>query len=501
MSSIIDQANQRVQTGESRFQSRGNLEQLESQQSEANFSAEASSAKQKTYQAVSQYMQSGAEQEKVQDQQLINSGNAKKAVGGGLIGMGFGMVALGAALSLAAGAGATLVASGMTMVGQGIGQVVMGGVDVANGKGALLRAQEKLDKATNNQILSKQEAKIVRKEMNRSKILEFKKNALKDLIDVMKPKLERMGVNPDELDEKGLSKWFDKMFEQGADTLANGGVMETDLKDTNGQALFTDEKGEALKGTFYFIKDEESGDYFQIEPATDENGNIITGALGEPLLDTEQGVNKVVDCDLKTYLDLSFQFVDIAAQLAETLGTTEYNDYGEASYTPYDRDNLDHMKEFADLVGKTNIEAIESGQLEGPLKVIEEEGEIFLQKWDWVNDIPIGLKIPFDEIAGGSYDKGDIESYQAAMDRSAASLEELGIGAGSKTFNLLAAQDNFKFTSTGSFGESDTGFGDLSGRNSDAFKNFSNVKNTLSLASEPSILESSTSGKTKNGKA
>lgn len=501
MSSIIEQANQRVQTGESRFQSRGNLEQLEQQQSEANFASQAAKNKQKTYQAVSQYMQSGAEQEKVQGQQLINSGNAKKAVGGGLMGMGFGMVALGAALMIAGGAGAALVASGMTMVGQGVGQLVMGGVDVANGKGALLRAQEKLDKATDNQILSKEEGKVVRKEMNRSKILEFKMNALKDLVDIMRPQLEKMGVNPEELDEKAISKWFDKMFEQGADTLANGGVMETDLKDINGEALFTDEAGEPLEGTFYFIKDEESGDFFQIEPATDEDGNIITGALGEPLLDTEQGVNKVADGDLKAYLEMSFQFVDLAAQLANQLGTTEYNDLGESTYTGYDKDNLEHMREFADLVGKTNREAIESGQLEGPLKVIEEEGEIFLQKWDWENDIPIGLKIPFDEIAGGTYDRGDIESYQAAMDRSAAALEELEIGAGSQSFNLLAAQDNFNFTSTSSFGESSTGFGDLSGRSSDAFKNFSNVRNTLNLVQEPSILESSSSDKTTDGKA
>jgi hypothetical protein len=501
MSSIIEQANARIDTGESRFQSRGNLDQLESQQSEANFAAQAAKNKQKAHQAVSQYMQSNAGAEEIQGKQLIASGNAKKAVGGGLMGMGFGMVAIGLALSIFGGSGAALVSSGMTMVGQGVGQLVMGGVDVANGKGALLRAQEKLDKATDNNIMSKEEGKVVRKEMNRSKILEFKKNALKDLVDTMRPQLEQMGVNPNELDEKALSKWFDKMFEQGADTLANGGVMETDLKDVNGEALFTDENGEALEGTFYFIRDEESGEFFQVEPATDEEGNIITGALGEPLLDTEQGVNKVVDGDLKRYLDLSFQFVDLAAQAARQLGTTEYNDLGESTYTGYDTNNLEHMKEFADLVGKTNIEAIESGQLEGPLKVIEEEGEIFLQKWDWVNDIPIGLKIPFDEITGGTYDKGNIESYQAAMDRSAAAFEELGIGAGSQTFNLLAAQDNFNFRSTGSLGESSVGFGDLSGRDSDAFRNFSNVRNTLSLAREPSILESSTSDKTKDGKA
>jgi hypothetical protein len=497
MSSIQEQAATRASTsGENRFQSRGNLDQLEQQKTEADFSSQAAKNKQKAFQAIAQYQQSGAEQEKIQGQQLINSGNAKKAVGGGLVGIGFGMVALGAVIP----GGVALIAQGMSMVGQGLGQVIMGGIDVNNGKGALLRAQEKLDKATDNQILSKEEATVVRKETNRSKILEFKKEALKDLMESMKPMLEKIGVNGDELNEKEMSKWFDKMFEQGAKTLANGGILETNLTDTKGDALFTDEKGEPLKGTFYFMKDEQTGDYFQIEPATDKDGNILTGALGEPLLDTEKGVNKVVEGDLKAYLDLQFQFVDLAAQLARQLGTTEYNDSGEATFTPYDINNLDHMKEFSDLVSKTNIEAIESGQLAGPLKVIEENGEIFLQKWDWKNDIPIGVKIPFDEIAGGTYDRGDIESYQNAMDRSAAALEELDMGAGSKTFNLLAAQDNFNFTSTKSMGKG-VGFNDLSSRESDAFKNFSNRKSTLELSRTNSILETSSSDKTKDGKA
>jgi hypothetical protein len=497
MSSIQEQAAARVSTGESRFQSRGNIEQIAQQQAEANFSREAASQKQKVFQAVSQYQQSGAEQEKVQGQQLINQGNAKKAVGGGLMGMGFGLIAL----AFLPFAGAGFVAKGMAMVGQGMGQLIMGGVDVGNGKAALLRAQEKLDKATENEILSKQEAKVVRKEMNRSRILEFKKRALEDLVDVMRPMLEKMGVNPEELNEKEMSKWFDKMFEQGADTLANGGILETDLSDTNGQALFTDENGEALTGTFYFMRDDETGEFFQIEPATDENDNILTGALGEPLLDTEKGVNKVVDGDLKAYLELQWQFVDLAAEAARELGTTEYNDYGEATFTPYDTNNLEHMREFADLVSKTNVEAIESGQLEGPLKVIEENGEIFLQKWDWTNDIPIGIKIPFDEIAGGTYDKGDIESYQAAIDRSQAALEELDIGAGSGTFNLLAAQDNFSYNSTSSVGSDGPGFGEISGRNSDAFRNFANIRTTLDSSRSTSLLEASTSDQTKDGGA
>ena len=244
MSSITEQANQRIQTGESRFATRGNLSTLENQQAQATFSAQAAKNKQKVFQAVSRYQQSGAEQQGIQGQQLINSGNAKKAGGMGLMGIGFTMVAIGTAMLFLGGSGAALIASGMTQVGTGIGQVIAGNVDVKNGKAAVLRAQEQLDKATENEILSKEEAKIVRKEMTRSQILEFKKEALKNLIEVMRPMLEKMGVNGDELDEEAMSQWFDKMFEQGADTLANGGVLETDLADVDGQALFTDENGE-----------------------------------------------------------------------------------------------------------------------------------------------------------------------------------------------------------------------------------------------------------------
>lgn len=501
MSSIIEQATQKVQTGESRFAARGNVEQLVQQRAEADFASEASAAKQKTFQAVSQYQQSGAEQEKIQGQQLVDSGSAKQSIGGGMMGIGFTMIAVGTAMSIFGGAGAALIASGMTSVAQGMGQIITGGVDVSNGQAALLRANEKLEKATANQILSKQEAKVVSKEMNRSKILEFKIAAMKDLVEVMKPMLEEMGIDSESLSEKEMTQWFDKMFEAGAETLANGGILETDLSDTNGQPLFTDDNGEALTGTFYFIQDKESGDFYQVETANDEDGNILTGALGEPLLDTEQGVNKVVDGDLKNFLELQFMFVDLAAQAAGQLGTTDYNDYGEATFTGYDVNNLDHMREFSDLVKKTNVSAIESGQVESPLKVIEENGEIFLQKWDWANDMPAGIKIPLDELAGGSYDNGDMESYQLAMERSSNALEELGIGVGGKTFNLLAAQDNFEYSAQAGFSESELGFSDISGRNSDEFKNFANIKTTLSLLNTPSILDAQQSDETKDGKA
>ena len=42
----------------------------------------------------------------------------------------------------------------------------------------------------------------------------------------------------------------------------------------------------------------------------DDDGNIMTGALGEPLL-LDGSAKTVDDGDLKAYLDLQFQFVDL----------------------------------------------------------------------------------------------------------------------------------------------------------------------------------------------
>ena len=498
---------------ESALNQRGNLSILEAKSAESKFMAEASSSKQKVFRSVSQYQQQGGEEKMMRGQQLVNSGNAKKAMGGALMGTGFVMIATGLvflATGLGAAAGASMLAAGMASVGQGVGQMIMGGTDVANGQGEMMRAQEMLDKATENEVLSKQEAKVIRKEMNRSKILEFKKEALKELIDTIRPQLEELGINTEEMDEKELQKWFDKMFEKGAETLANGGMLETNLDDADGNPLFFNNDGEKVEGTFYFFKDEESGDYFQVEPAMDDDGNIMTGALGEPLL-LDGSAKKVDDGDLKAYLDLQFQFVDLAKTLSRQLGTTDVNDSGEETYTPYDPDNIAHMQEFSDLVKKSNFEAIESGQVEGPVKVIHEDGNIFLQKWDWVNDIPIGIKVPFAEITGGTLENGgavtrsndqlgSIEAYQGSIERSQAALEELGLGVGSKSFNLLAGQNNFELRAPLQ-GVGDLGFGNMSGRNSDAFQQFQGLGAAVAQSRETSILDSQQSDETNNGNA
>ena len=505
MSSVINEANSNIATGnqfESRIKEANSIAQLEAQKEQANATADIAKNRQTVYQNIAQYNQSGAEQERAQGQQMINSGNAKQAVGGGLMAIGGVLVAMGLATSIFGGAGAALVAKGFGMIGQGVGQIVAGGVERGNGQTLLLIAQEKLDKAVENEILSKQEAKIVKKELNRSQIMEMKIRAFQDMVDVIRPQLEKLGLNPEELDEKKLQKMFDKLLEDGADTLAKGGILETDLTGPDGEPLLQGADGQPLTGTFFFTRDENTGDFFQIDVAKDEDGNILTGALGEPLLDTENA-KRVADGPLKDFLEMQFQFVDLAAQFARQLGTTDYNDYGEGNFAGYDINNLDHMREFSDLVKKTNISAIEDGQLEGPLKTINENGTIYLQKWDWINDIPIGVKVPIDEIAGGGehFDRGDIDSYIAAKDRSERALEELGFsgGPGGGLTNLLISEGDFEYDPN-RLGSVDFGsFSSISGRNSDAFRDFANVRNSISGLNEPSILEESIPDLVDNG--
>lgn len=480
--SIMQQAADLASDGGNRINQRSSLAETERLQQEASNAASLAKVKQKRYQAVAQYNSSGAEQEKIQGQNLMQQGAAKKAIGGGLMGMGGAMVAMGFAVSAAtAGAGSALIGQGMGMIGQGVSQLVMGGVDQAQGKQALARFQEKLDLATNNDVLSKEENKIVKKEMMRSQVYEMKKQLLEDLMGVMQPMLDKMGVDGQDFNEDQLTKWFDKMMEDGAKTMANGGLLETDLADINGKAMFTDENGEEMTGNFYFMQDEDSGDIFQIEVARDNDGNALTGALGEPLLNMDGGAKEVEDGELKEYLKNIFMFADKAKSMALQVGL-DPNDGAQAN-------------EFADLVAKTNLTDIKEGRTPAPLKILYEGNKVYLQEWDYENDVPIGPKTPADDLAGGEYDRGDIESYQLALERSDAAMQTLGFAGGSR-YNLLMSTADFGLTAEES---NDGGFGSISGRDSAAFANFGSVSTTLDIAkSQRDVLSGSAADDTGN---
>lgn len=93
--SILQQAQALASDGDSRVNQRSSLAEVQRLQQEATNTAALAQSKQQKHQAVSQYHSSGAEQDKIQGQQLMQQGAAKKGVGAGLVGMGFVLIAMG----------------------------------------------------------------------------------------------------------------------------------------------------------------------------------------------------------------------------------------------------------------------------------------------------------------------------------------------------------------------------------------------------------------------
>lgn len=442
---------------DSRMSQKSTLADIERQQQEAMLTASTAKQKQQTYTAIAQYNSSGAEQEKIQGKNLVQSGSAKQGMGFGMMGMGHAMMAMGMAIP---GAQA-MISSGVTMIGQGLQQVVMGKVDISQGKQALDRAQEKLEKATQNQILSTQEGNTVKKEMTRSQLFEMKRALLEDMSQEIKPMLDKMGVDTKDITEDQMGQWFDKMFEDGAKTAANGGVLETDLKDIEGQPMFKDNKGKDLTGTFYFIQDE-GGDFYQVQPTLDEEGKPVTDSEGKAILDPDKAT-KIEDPALNNYLKTQFMFADNASAMAEQLGISP--------------------DEFAQLSMKVNLTDIKNGAAPGPLKIINEGGKIYLQQWDWENEVPIGPKTPMDEVSGGDFDRGNMDSYQLAMNRSKNALEALGLQSGGSIFNYVNSPEELGYKPGGSGSNNSINFLLGLGQDSDEFKKFAGISTVLDSSS------------------
>ncbi len=448
---------------DNRMSAKSSLADIERQQQEAMLTATAAKQKQQTYTAIAQYNSSGAEQEKIQGKNLVQTGHAKEGMGFGMMGMGHVMMAMGMAIP---GAQA-MISSGVTMIGQGLQQVVMGKVDVSQGNQALARAQEKLEKATQNNILSQQEGKTVTKEISRSQLFEMKRALLEDMTQEIKPMLDKMGVDTKDMSEDQMGQWFDKMFEDGAKTAANGGVLETNLQDIEGKPMFKDGKGKDLTGTFFFIQDE-GGDFYQVESTLDEEGNPVADSNGKPILDPNKST-KVEDPELNNYLKAQFMFADNASSMAEQMGISP--------------------EEFAQLAMKVNLTDIKNGTTPGPLKVTNEGGKIYLQQWDWENEVPIGPKTPMDEVSGGNFDRGDMESYQRGMDRSKNALEALGLQSGGTIFNYVNTSEELGYKPGGS--ESGDSINTLLGlgQDSDQFKKFAGISTVLDSTSSDDLPE------------
>lgn len=430
--------------------------------------------------AIAEYFASGAEQNKQQGLSLMQSGTVKKT-------MGFGFIALGAsmkALSAIPFIGPINAAAGIEMMAKGAASVAEGVIDHSQGKNLIAAANEALEKATEHKIVSKDNAQVARKEINRSKIFERKVEALRQM-------LEELGIDNEDLTEEQLNKLkeqfaagFDKHFEDAATTLLNGGIMAIDG--------LTDEDGKEL-GTQFFIK--EGDDYFALDIPRDDLGNPLTGAQGEPLIkfDKESGRHLgdlVEDGEVKDLLEMKFRFVDALKNIAGELTTSSFDANGNEVAVPYDLDNRAHLEEFVDLVFKSSINGVRQGTVPAPLLFTEENGEPGFQRVEYDLDplsanfgrtIPVGIFVSLFEIGGGADPRGNgIESFTYAIERSQRSLAEVGLNQGGQIYGFVGPVTNRQSNFATNVDNGD--FGELSGRNSDAFAQFqSSISGTLGL--------------------
>jgi hypothetical protein len=484
---------------DSKFSMRNSVNELERMRQESQMASQVAKEKQVNYAAVAAFNSSGAREDEAKGNTMMMTGTVKVAGGFAQMFLGGAMLAKGLAMNALPGAGTPFMIEGMSLIAKGTLDVGAGKVDQEQAKQALARAQERLDIATQNNILGRQEAVMVIKEENRARIMEFKKELTEQMAEVIKPMLERAGINAQELTDEDIEKQMDKLFESGAKCLASGGIMEIDLEGQDKEASFKDSNGDELKGNFYFTRDEENGDYYKVDLAYDGDGNPLKGTLGENLLDTSKGVSKVEDGDLKKYLDLKFLIVDKLELLSKELCYTNFDSNDNIQLTPYNSKDLKHMTEFADLVMKTDFEDIKSGKLIAPRKAGVDDNGKFFQAWDWINNVPLGPKTYESEIYGETEDmRGSIDNYQLALNRSSTALQALGMEPGGAVFNVLNATGNTNLKSK------DVGnqVRNSPGMDSIEFLDFKSALSTMTMVgSQRDILSSSSSDDLPDGLA
>jgi hypothetical protein len=495
--SIQEQSSSLVNGQDTRMDARASIADLESQKQEADFASISAKHRQENFQRIAQYNQSGAEQQKIQGNTLVTTGNIKVATGFGQIMMGGVMMAMAGI----PGAGPAMLSQGLTMLVKGATDVGMGMADTSQGNVFLALAEEALNEAVNNNTLSKQEGIVVHKEKTRSEILEYKKELMQQLAEVVLPMLEKAGIRTEDVNEDQLAKFMDKFSEDAGKCLANDGIMEVNLEGANREGAFKDVNGNELNGTFHFIRDEKTKEFYKVELVYDEKDNVAKGALGEPLLDTSKGMVKVEDGDLKDYLELKFLFVDKFKLLAKGLTFADTDANGNIRLIPYDTNNREHMEEFADLIKKTNFKGIASGEITAPRKYSSDEQGGFFQEWDWDKDIPLGPKVYISEIYGETKDmRSDIDNYQIALERTDRALQTLGMQSGGNVFGLLSSSGNTSLSPKAKPTESR--FLQITARDSGEFASYRNVSSTIdALRSQNNILESSTGDDLPEGQA
>jgi hypothetical protein len=400
--------------------------------------------------AKAQQMHADAEARRASGTAQAGAGAAQSNAGGIQLGVGTVMVATGTAMLAGAfgtfGASATL---GTQLIMTGITTGMQGAMQMSQGNQAIAQGTDQVQKAAEDNVISKEHAGMANKEMQRSNMLKAKLEAMnaamaevgldssKDLsekqIEDAKAKMsEKFGLKPESMDGmnqdqlEGLFKdSFDKAFDTAADTLANGGIMTV--------------------GSQYFVRNQSTGEFSQVAVKQDAGGQPILGDSGEFQIDnTKQAASVDSSSDVGKLLKAQFVFVDKMTEMinggvngAPPLAAIRLDENGNVVKGRYDTGNLAQMHEFADLIHSVDIGAIESGKAPAPLKYFEENGQQYFQKWDWTNNQPIGDKVSVKDICGGDYNTNDPASMEAAKAKSNEAFGKLGLNPGDASYEYL----------------------------------------------------------------
>jgi hypothetical protein len=86
--------------------------------------------------------------------------------------------------------------------------------------------------------------------------------------------------------------------------------MQVTLGGEESEGNFKDQNGDPLEGTFFYKRDEATGDFYEVQLAYEDSGNPTKDTLGGIVLDPISSAKKVEDKALKNYLSLKFSMWD-----------------------------------------------------------------------------------------------------------------------------------------------------------------------------------------------
>lgn len=388
-------------------------------------------------------------------------GNMMMAMATGVGSAAQGAIAIGGIKKVAGkslmASGPWTFAAGAAMIALGAAQVVMGLTQQAQANTMAAQGTSKLQEAADLGITTKKQTANASKEMQRSTILKQKISTLESMQqqlgtqeDISQEDAEKMLIKLEE-SRNGQSNFFDNMYENAAQSLADGGIMTVNPLDENGEPTGAEK---------YFIKDGEG--FLEVSIQTDENGQPIRDEFGALQIDLE-GASTAVDPSHPDYAQISMQFMlrdQLTAQLTgqegedgfPALSTIRLDEDGNVVKDAYNINDPVQMQEFADLVKTTNLSKIASGELPPPLMFSsetttgedgEEVTELYFQEHDWISGESSGDKVSFTDLLGGEYDANDPDSVAAARERANAEFEALGLigdGARAELLNALTEE-------------------------------------------------------------